>query len=157
MALTGRQSAAVVGRQERKIGRVNDLRFGPPNARDALRDVPVTKDVASDQKKEAGALLKALAASQLQAELAMGNDYWVTIVFPSGVEAEAFRHATGWGAFADKSGLYLDGVAIAEELGIKLPPAHWKAMEPRRDARLIEEVGTHDKSGKDFKKGTKKA
>ncbi len=49
------------------------------------------------------------------------SEHWFAMCFDSREQKEAFLKALGWvlGTGSDK---YLDGVAIAQELGIPLPP-----------------------------------
>lgn len=94
-----------------------------------------------DDKLEVSEIIKMLRNVDNEAERVMGNGYWVALVFPDTETCDAFKERAGWNEHSAE-GAYVDGMAIAEKLGVELPPvAPLRFKSQRTDARLVSELG----------------
>lgn len=111
-----------------------------------VRKKELTGDTEHDDALESAAALNLLRRVDREAERVMGNGYWTALVFPDEATCQAFMKAAGWEELSEGLGAYVDGLAVAERMGIKLdvPPIRFKSR--RQDRRLVEEVGVYDPS-----------
>ena len=106
-----------------------------------LKDLVVTGDTEADDKAEAEVILGALGKARAGLAANQQQGYYRCIVFQSDEQAKAFILESGWAKHLDSSGCCVDGLAIAESLGIKLPPDNRTDTKHSGDKRLINEVG----------------
>ena len=81
------------------------------------------------------------------------NDYWCCLVFVTADQREQFTKNAGWNMYQDQTGMYYDGLAIAESLGVELEDTPVKFRTDDPDLRLVKECGVIPKEryGKDWK------
>jgi hypothetical protein len=96
--------------------------FEPPAGFDPLGEVAQTGDLETDAQAEVSAVLSGFQdrARQEQArfELATDTEFWFSVYFQSREQKEAFLKALEWLTSGDK---YLNGLELAEAMGIELP------------------------------------
>ena len=89
------------------------------------------ENVEVDDKAEADRRPRsALKKSDQAVKDVSGELFHTTIVFLTEAQLKAFMQATGW--VSVEHGRYVDGVILAERLGIKLPPARISSIRPGR-------------------------
>lgn len=69
------------------------------------------------------------------------SGYYVCLVFVTADQAQEFVDKAGWRPHLDDSGSYVDGLAVAKQLGVVVTPESVPFRERRPDRRLVEEVG----------------
>jgi hypothetical protein len=103
----------------------------PPNPLDSLKP---TGSLEGDAKQEVGAILAAIHADRRQMEKTMqdrtDSEFWCQVIFQTRAQKEAFLTACQMIEHGDK---YVDGLLLAEKLGVALPPEHIKmeAWKPK--------------------------
>lgn len=72
--------------------------------------------------------------------------YFVPLLFASQTQADAFLEASGWRDCIEHNeyGFYLNGLKLAQHLGILLPPALATFTPSRIDQRLIDALGLQE-------------
>lgn len=73
------------------------------------------------------------------------NGFWTCLVFPSEEVCYEFLEKTGWIEFAERYNAYVDGLSVAEQMGIELESLRlirFRTGGP--DKRLVNEVGVYD-------------
>jgi hypothetical protein len=104
--------------------------FEPPAGFDPLGEVEQTGDLETDAQAETSALLSGFQDRARQEaarfELATDSEFWFAVYFQSREQKEAFLQLLDWLSEGDK---YLNGLALAEKLGLKLPEV--KLPKPR--------------------------
>lgn len=89
---------------------------------DPLKDVDYTQGVEQAAADETSALLEGFRQRAQQEQdrftTATDGEYWFVVAFQSRQQKETFLKALGWLENGDK---YLDGVTLAEDMGIELP------------------------------------
>ena len=71
-----------------------------------------------------------------------GELFHTTIVFLTEALLKAFMQATGW--VSVEGGRYVDGVILAERLGIKLPPVRISSIRPGQTEKRVSDIGLID-------------
>jgi len=120
---------------------------------DALAGLPITGDVEKDAKNECDAMLEGFAKAgekthakdgyfkgkeKLENErykLATDTEFWACLVFKSRDQKEAFLKAAGLYELGDK---YLDGVKVAEKLGVAISDHGLNLSGEKQDRSLIQ-------------------
>lgn len=96
--------------------------FEPPAGADPLGEVPQTGDLETDAQAETSAILSGFQdrakQEQERFQLATDTEFWFSVYFQSREQKEAFLEALSWLANGDK---YLNGLELAEAMGIRLP------------------------------------
>ena len=111
-----------------------------PEVENPLDEVDYTGELEHDANAEVSALLTGFRERARQEQdrftLATDSEFWFAVGFKSREQKEAFLTAVGWDEHGDK---YLNGVNIAQALGIPLPPvALTDATRKQVDRRLKE-------------------
>lgn len=60
------------------------------------------------------------------------TDYFICVVFLSQPQKDAFLANSGWGKYSGGGGRYLNGLALARDLGIEIPEEEFKPFEPKK-------------------------
>lgn len=118
--------------QKRRLGR-----------KDSLSSVPVTGKTDDDDKAESGHVLNLLEKVDKAEHDESSQGYSFSVVFASEDQCNEFLRRSGWGKFChDKLNAYLDGIALAGELGVTITPVSVRIPGQKVDRRLVDEVGT---------------
>lgn len=128
-----------------------EQRFGPPSAKAPLADLTLSLDLTAIQtKRELAKKDRVLRTAQDEAKLdeaARGfrdrqkteakrltavtdSEYWFAVCFTTREQKEAFLKALHWDLATGGDDKYLDGVALAQKIGVVLPPAALHAVPP---------------------------
>lgn len=100
-------------------------------------------DTERDDKRELEAVRRALKESDQRVKDVSGEGFHATIVFLSENQLKAFLQATGWVSI--EHGRYIDGLALAERLGVPLPPVRPTSIRPGQgDKKAVRDVGLID-------------
>lgn len=105
-----------------------------------LKGIQVTGNTETDDAAEAAVVLGALGRSRQTLAANQEQGYWRCLVFQSDEQAKLFMQNSGWAKHLDSSGVYIDGLAVAKELGITMPPDHRVDSYHGGDKRIINEV-----------------
>ena len=101
------------------------------------------ENVEVDDKAEADRRPRsALKKSDQAVKDVSGELFHTTIVFLTEAQLKAFMQATGW--VSVEHGRYVDGVILAERLGIKLPPARISSIRPGQTEKRANDIGLID-------------
>lgn len=96
--------------------------FAPSAEIDPLKDIEYTNDLEKDASAEVEAMSTGFSQRAKQEadrfQLATDSEFWFAVAFQSREQKEAFLSAMQWIANGDK---YLNGVALADQMGIELP------------------------------------
>jgi hypothetical protein len=83
-----------------------------------------------------GEAFKARAKAERERfQAATDSEYWFAIAFESRAQKEAFLKFMKWARFGDK---HIDGVALAEHMGVTLPAASVPYLAAKSDRKLDE-------------------
>lgn len=97
-------------------------------------------DLPTDQANQLGWVLQEMRGlarhAQERMEANTSTAYFLTIVFLDHRQVDAFLEQTGWNRFGAP---HLDGLALAEHLGVTLPPSAYDPYELHADKRLVDE------------------
>lgn len=108
----------------------------PPNP---LEEIEYTGNVEEDSRLEGevmAAVLKQKEARERQAaavDLANETEFWFAMYFQTREQKDAFLKAVKWFEMGDK---YLDGLLVAKEMGVELPPRQAPYKVGRIDKKL---------------------
>ncbi len=108
----------------------------PPNP---LEEIEYTGNVEEDSRLEGevmAAVLKQKEARERQAaavDLANETEFWFAMYFQTREQKDAFLKAVKWFEMGDK---YLDGLLVAKEMGVELPPRPAPYKVGRIDKKL---------------------
>lgn len=105
-----------------------------------LKALKVTGNTEIDDEAEATAVLGALGRARQTLSANQEQGYWRCLVFQSDEQAKLFMQNSGWAKHLDSSGVYIDGMAVAKELGINMPPDHRVDSYHGSDKRILNEV-----------------
>ena len=117
---------------------------GPPAAdpADPFASIRWTGDTEADDRLEAAAVLSVARRVDRDVERNTNPDYSLTLVFVSAEQAQLFAKKMGWTRHAlDYRPVFLDGLAVARELGVELPETPASLLTRGRDPGLWRETG----------------
>lgn len=108
-----------------------------PDDRSHRVDYPgtVEGDTAADIGHLSAELRAAAKRAEERFEAATDNEFWFTVYFETRAQKDAFLQAVKWLKLGDK---YLDGAALAEKLGVRLPDASVPYVKEKPDRKLDE-------------------
>ena len=126
----------------KKFGPKVDLPKGNP-----IDGQAVTGDISVDDQAEVDAIVSVFRATNDAINRTIGGGYWVAVVFPDETTCRQFVAKAGWNDILDGRS-YVDGLALAERMGISLEVLPIKFHGQRADRKLIENVGLFTGRGK---------
>ena len=102
----------------------------------------------SDGASEASALLlgfrKRAKDEEKRFREATDSEYWFAVCFRNREQKEAFLKALEWSKYGDK---YLDGLRLARDRHIELPPDELRPRGEKQDRKLVDLGIIHDLDG----------
>lgn len=115
-----------------------DTLLNPEEEDDPFADVEYTGDMERDAEEEISEALKAIKEEKRQRREAfriiVDPEFWFAVCFQSREQKEEFLKLVDWYRLGDK---YLDGLELADMLGVELEPVPLKAAElPKAAAGL---------------------
>jgi hypothetical protein len=103
---------------------------------DPLDGVRDTGKIDEDDRKEIDAVAKMLKDADKNKDSVSGDESYTTIVFLDKQQRDVFLNAMKWVYI--EGGRYVDGLALASQLGVTLPPTRPKAIRPAKpDAKSL--------------------
>lgn len=112
-----------------------------PEKRESATIIPETGNFEADAKEEFSAIKEGFKARALEErkryELATDSEYWCCLCFPSREHKEEFLRNAGLG---EKEGgdKYLNGIAAAVKLGVRIDTPVPKFSEPKIDKAWLD-------------------
>ncbi len=126
-------------RASRKALDFERLLFTPEPGENTLADVKSGGDIETDAAAEVKILSDTFSGraklEQARFELATDSEFWFAVYFQNREQKEIFLKFMDWFETGDK---YLNGLALAEELGIELPLV--KLPKPKRVSRRLKKL-----------------
>lgn len=105
---------------------------------DPLQDLEYTGDIEADGEAEAEAILEAIkrekALRRDAYRLLVDSEFWFALCFQSREQKEEFLRLIGWEDLGDK---YLNGLEVAERLGLPIEPINLPMKPTRAMPKLL--------------------
>lgn len=102
--------------------------YTPDLTTEPFQELPATfvEAVEAENVELAEELTKADRFQKTQQAIQSGVDceYFTSLVFTSAAQCQAFLKHMGWEKYTDGTLSYINGVALAQDLGIPLPPGY---------------------------------
>jgi|LakMenE18May11ns_1017448.scaffolds.fasta_scaffold9902201_3 hypothetical protein len=97
---------------------------------DPLEGVRDTGKIDEDDRKEVDVVTKMIKQADKNKDSVSGDESYTTIVFLNKQQRDAFLDAMKWVCI--EGGRYVDGLALASQHGVTLPPTRPKAIRPAK-------------------------
>lgn len=117
---------------------------GENDRRNPLNTMPVTGNTETDDAAEVEVVAGYLKQADEKVRKTMGPGFWCALVFTTEDQCQEFLKKTGWDRFAAKESQHIDGLSVAQQMGIELAAEEVTFRGIREDRRLVEEVGVID-------------
>jgi len=129
--------------------RETKLRLAPKFKGPKIKDHPIhsketSGSIEKDDAREVSEIAKMMKQATAAVKAAKDCDYYVVMVFASGNQARAFVRESEWHDFMDKTNTFVDGIGLAEKLGIKLPKEQFTLKARRSDSALTPLIPKED-------------
>lgn len=102
-----------------------------------LEDAAISGDIEKDDASDVRSLGNILRDADNALRKINDKAYAVTVVFTTADQCRAFMKAAGWDAISDDSRAFVDGIALAEQMGVEIPKESIRLLGKRSEKDLI--------------------
>jgi len=131
-----------------------DSVFDPTGVKNPLDGLEYTGDLEKDAGAEMSEALRAIIeqkrAMRETYRLTTDPEFWFAVCFQSREQKDEFLKLVGWAQYGDK---YLDGLKVAEALGVAIEPINLPRLGAKPSPKLLRSdeliIGKNDGQGGD--------